>query len=123
MVMLPLIVQDEVIGSLRLGDLKSRSFSNEEIGLAWSVADQVAGALARTRLDKERRQLSAAIEQTAESVIITDTQSTILYVNPAFARVSGYNRAEVVGLRPSILNSGKQDTAFYQDLWTTISTR
>ena len=121
MVMLPLIVQDEVIGSLRLGDLKSRSFSNEEIGLAWSVADQVAGALARTRLDKERRQLSAAIEQTAESVIITDTRSTILYVNPAFARVSGYNRAEVVGFRPSILNSGKQDTVFYQDLWTTIS--
>ncbi len=121
MVMLPLIVQHQVIGSLRLGGLEPRSFSNEEISLAWSVADQVAGALSRTRLDKERRQLSTAIEQTAESVIITDTQSTILYVNPAFERVSGYKRAEVVGLRPSILNSGKQPAAFYQDLWATIS--
>ena len=119
---LPLIFQDQVVGSLSLGDRKPRAFSNEEISLAWNVADQIASVLARAQLDKERRQLSAAIEQTAESVIITATDSTILYVNPAFEKISGYRRHEVIGRTPNILNSGRQDSGFYQELWSTIPT-
>ncbi len=118
---LPLISQNQVIGSLELGRHEARTFSSEEIGLAWSVADQIAGALARTQLDEERRQLSAAIEQTAESVIITATDSTILYVNPAFEKVSGYRRSEVIGRTPKIVNSGRQDNQFYQKLWSAIA--
>ncbi len=122
LVLLPLVSQNQVIGTLGLGDPKPRSFSNDEISLAWSVADQVAGALARAQLDKERRQLSTAIEQTAESVIITDTEGQILYVNPAFEQVSGYSRSEVIGRTPRILNSGKQSPSFYRQLWSIIVT-
>ena len=51
----------------------------------------------------------AAIEQVAESVVITDVKGNIQYVNPAFERVTGYTREEVVGNNPRILKSGEQD--------------
>lgn len=72
------------------------------------------------RVDEERRQLSAAIEQTAESIVITDTQGTILYVNPAFEHITGYRRAEVVGQTPQILQNDQQNPAVYFELWSTI---
>jgi PAS domain S-box-containing protein len=118
---LPLIIEDEVIGSLTLEATQPRRFPVDEVSLAWRVADQVASALARIRLIQTSQRLSAAIEQVAESVVITDTNGTILYVNPAFERISGYGRAEVMGQNPRLLKSGRQDKAFYEDLWATIT--
>ncbi|MBI1882080.1 MAG: PAS domain S-box protein, partial [Chloroflexi bacterium] len=117
----PLVINGEVIGKLCLGAIEPRSFSPEEINLAWSVADQVAGALARARLTQTYQRLTTVVEQSAESVLITDTEGTILYVNPAFEHTSGYSRAEVVGQNSGILRSEKQDAAFYKEMWATIS--
>ncbi len=69
---------------------------------------------------EEKKRLATALEQAAESVIITDCSGTILYANPAFERVSGYSRAEVVGKNPRLLKSGKQDERFYEQLWKTL---
>ncbi len=121
LLLLPLIIGEEVVGSLNLESVERRDFSSEEINLAWSVADQVSGALARARLAQTHQLLTTAIEQAAESVVITDTEGFILYVNPVFERLSGYSWAEVIGQKPSILKSGKQDLAFYQELWATIT--
>jgi PAS domain S-box-containing protein len=65
-------------------------------------------------------QLSSAVEQTADSVVITDRHGVIEYVNPAFERVTGYARAEAVGSTPRVLKSGEHDDQFYQELWQTI---
>jgi PAS domain S-box-containing protein len=121
LLVLPLRDSWEVVGSLSLETTESRQFSAEEISLAWSVADQVAGVVARARLADTRRLLSTAIEQSADSIIITDTAGTILYVNPAFEHASGYSRLEALGQNPRLLKSGKHDTAFFEELWTTIS--
>jgi PAS domain S-box-containing protein len=121
LLMLPLLVEGEVAGSLSLDAIQPHHFSTEEINLVWSVADQAAGALARSRLARTQQRLAIAIEQVAESVIITDTQGTIVYVNPAFEQISGYSRAEALGQNPRILKSGRQDDAFYRDLWATIT--
>ena len=118
---LPLIIEGEVMGGLGLETIEPRHFSPEEISLAWSVAGQVAGALARARLTQLHQRLSAAIEQAAESIIITDTKGAIIYVNPTFERLSGYSRAEVIGQNPRLLKSGQLDAAFYEELWATIS--
>ncbi len=74
----------------------------------------------RMRIERENHRLVAAIEQSAESVVITDLNGVMEYVNPAFERVSGYARAEAVGSSSRILQSGAHDKAFYRDLWTTI---
>lgn len=118
---LPLTVRGEVVGALSLEAIEPHDFSAWEIGLAWGVADQIAGLLARTHLAQAERRLSAAVEQAAEAVMITDAQGTIQYVNPAFERITGYSIPEAVGQTPRLLKSGEQDADFYQDLWVTIS--
>ena len=72
-------------------------------------------------LVEEVAQLVAVIEQTSESVVITDTDGIIQYVNPAFERITGYTHAEAVGKTPRILKSGVHDGDFYRNLWQTIS--
>ena len=68
----------------------------------------------------ELGRLSSAIEQTADSVMVTNRQGVIEYVNPAFEQMTGYTREETVGRTPRILNSGRQSQKFYETLWTAI---
>ncbi len=68
----------------------------------------------------ERDRLMSAIEQAAETVLVTDVDGLIQYVNPAFTITTGYTREEAIGENPRILNSGRHDTAFYAKLWDTI---
>jgi PAS domain S-box-containing protein len=70
--------------------------------------------------EAEHARLVTAIEQSAEAVVITNTTGGIEYVNPAFTRITGYGREEVLGQNPRILKSDKQDPEFYQQLWATI---
>jgi len=55
--------------------------------------------------------LSTVVHQIAEGVLITDREGLIEYVNPAFERLTGYSRHEVLGRKPGILKSGRQDPA------------
>ena len=73
------------------------------------------------RGEAERVNLSAAIEQASEAVMITNTEGIIQYVNPAFTRMTGYSSSEVIGQSTRILKSGSQAAAYYQDLWKTIA--
>lgn len=65
----------------------------------------------------EHERLATAIEQAAEAVVMTDLEGRILYVNPAFSRMTGYGRDEVLGQNPRVLKSGKHGPEFYQGLW------
>ena len=67
-----------------------------------------------------RGDLITAIEQTVEAIVITDASANIRYVNPAFTRITGYTREEVIGKNPRILKSGVHDAAFHQNVWRTI---
>ena len=69
----------------------------------------------------ELRKLSTAVEQSANSVVITDVNGIIEYVNPKFTAVSGYSREEAIGQNPRILKSDKQPDSYYVDMWKTIS--
>jgi PAS domain S-box-containing protein len=120
LLILPLVIRDEVIGSLNLDVGELRNFSAEEVSLAWSVAEQVAGALAHARLARGHRRLITAVEQIAEGVLITDTQGTILYTNPAFGQITGYSQAEVAGQDSRILANSMLGT-LYEEAWATIS--
>jgi diguanylate cyclase (GGDEF)-like protein/PAS domain S-box-containing protein len=67
------------------------------------------------------RKLSRAVEQSPVAIMITDTAGTIEYVNPGFARLTGYASAEAVGNNARILKSGDIPPAAYKALWETIT--
>lgn len=70
--------------------------------------------------ERERDRLFAAIEQSADTVVITDTEGAILYVNPAFERITGYSRRSAIGKNPRLLKSGRHDREFYKEMWSAI---
>ena len=91
-------------------------------------ADTIIGAVvvfrdisARKRADRELRKLSMATEASPVTVVVTDTEGVIEYVNPKFTEVTGYTAEEAVGQNPRVLSSGDQPKAFYADLWDTIA--
>jgi diguanylate cyclase (GGDEF)-like protein/PAS domain S-box-containing protein len=75
------------------------------------------GDLLRTRSAQVGR---LVFESVKEGMLVTDEYARILSVNPAFCQVTGFEEAEVLGKRPSILSSGLQDARFYQDMWECL---
>ena len=75
----------------------------------------------RVRTEERLSILSRAIEQSPASIIITDYEGTIEYVNPKFSEVSGYSGEEVLGKNTRILKSGEVPSEEYRSLWDTIS--
>src|SRR3989304_967849 len=89
----------------------------------WSEKEAVGMGLPFVPAEKQgecRARLSMAVEQAGESIIVPDTSGAIRYVNPAFERITGYDRTEVVGRNPRFLKSGRHDAAFYRNMWETI---
>jgi PAS domain S-box-containing protein len=74
----------------------------------------------RVSMVQQLRKLSMAVEQTPESIVITDPQGIIEYVNSAFLRNSGYSVEEVLGNNFSFLKSGLTSSDTYMDLWQTL---
>jgi PAS domain S-box-containing protein len=75
----------------------------------------------RSKSEEQRDRLTNALEQVTESVIITDREGLITYVNPAFERVTGYSRDEVSGKNPRFLKSGVQTPWFYDAMWAALT--
>ena len=108
----------------RTGEIKwfqARSIPRklEDGSLLWDGV--IADINERKRSEAERERLMAAIGQSSEVVVITDSAGMIQYVNPAFERITGYTRAEVAGQNTRILKSGQHDEAFYSNLWRTLT--
>jgi PAS domain S-box-containing protein len=76
---------------------------------------------ARRQAEEEVRKLSRAVEQSGNSVVITNLNGDIEYVNPQFSKTTGYSSEEALGKNPRILKSGRQNLDFYQKLWAFIS--
>jgi len=83
------------------------------LGMVRDISHKVQG-------EQKMRQLSSAMEQVADLVMIADAAGIIEYVNPAFCAITGYAADEVIGKTPKFLQSGKHDRAFYQELWAML---
>jgi diguanylate cyclase (GGDEF)-like protein/PAS domain S-box-containing protein len=75
----------------------------------------------REELAASQRMLTAAIEQSSSSVMVTDTSGRITFVNAAFCRTTGYSLAEALGRNPRFLKSGETALEVYRDLWTSLA--
>ncbi len=75
----------------------------------------------RKQAERSNRQLAQAVEAAADAIVLTDRAGTILQVNPAFTRITGYTTAEVVGQTPRVLKSGVQPNSHYAEMWRQIT--
>lgn len=66
------------------------------------------------------RRFSRIFDATHEGIIITNPESLIVEVNPAFSKVTGYSRKEAIGKNPNFLGSGKQNATFYNEMWSAV---
>ncbi len=73
-----------------------------------------------TKLNEEMRLQVLALEAAANGILITDRKGDILWSNKSFTDLAGFTKDEVLGKNPRILNSGKQPTEFYKEMWNTI---
>jgi PAS domain S-box-containing protein len=121
LLILPLSVEGEVLGAIVLPSTEPRPFSDDEVSLAWRVAEQVSGALARARLQESQQRLSAAVEQAAEAVVITDTDGCIFYANPAFEQLTGYDSTEFVGQSPRLVSGTNQEQIGHAEMWQLVT--
>ena len=86
-------------------------------GMVLFTEDITAVVRARQQLEK----LSAAVEQSPESIVITNLDGEIEYVNEAFVAATGYTRDEVIGQNPRVLNSGKTPSSTYREMWDALT--
>jgi PAS domain S-box-containing protein len=75
---------------------------------------------ALARVNERLLTLVDALERAGDGIEITDPQARFIYVNPAWEKVTGYNRTEVAGRSPALLRSGTLPEAFYEAIWQTI---
>ncbi len=83
------------------------------LGVARDITDS-------RRREQRFRQISLALEQSPNLVLITDRSGRVDYVNPKFVEVTGYLAEEIIGNNPRMLNSGRNDPALFRKLWETI---
>jgi len=75
----------------------------------------------RVNQSEKVNKLSYAVEQSANTIVITDTDGNIEYVNSKFCKLTGYTFEEAMGKNPRILKSGDQTDKYYKELWDTIT--
>jgi len=93
------------------------SESDEVLALEGYVTD-ISG---QHRAEAQALVLASAIKETADSVIVTNADGVIEFINPAFEAQTGYSAADAIGHKPSLVKSGAHDQAFYRSLWETLN--
>jgi PAS domain S-box-containing protein len=107
-------------GVKRIGKIQGtllRDEHNKVIGDLVMISDVTQSV----QTTEEIKLLQQAIEQSPSTIVVTDKEGTIEYVNPKFTEITGYTSEEAFGRNPRILKSGRQSPLFYQELWDTIS--
>ncbi len=78
--------------------------------------------ISKKKLVEEQQRMAASVfASTQEGIMITDAYSIIIDINPAFSKVTGYSRKEVLGKKPNFLKSGLHEDNFYKTMWQTIT--
>jgi PAS domain S-box-containing protein len=126
----PILHNKELVGVFQVANCK-KSYTHEDMVLLQAIADRIAPLVKayvkidniRSVVDEKEEKLTIvqkAVEQTTTTVLVTDVEGTITYVNPRFSEVTGYHYREVLGENPRILKSEKVKYETYVDLWQTI---
>lgn len=134
-IIIPLKQKDVVTGVLQVQNLEPDSFSEMDMKKLEPFAVLLASSMQRAKLYEslqgefrektkayeQSRKYYSGIEQSPNSIVITNAKGEIEYVNPYFTSLTGYTLEEAVGKNPNMLQSGQTSRKVYEDMWQTIS--
>ena len=113
---IPVRYGDRIIAAVHLADERKGKVPREFIEFFETITPLIGEAIHKLDAEAERARLVTAIESAADAIAITDTGWTVHYVNPAFERVTGYARDEIVGRDLRILGMDVQSEISYDEL-------
>jgi len=105
----------------RIPVLFSASLMHSADGMNQGIVCVATDITERKKAEAQISKLFSAVEQCPVSIVITDTNGTIEYVNPEFSLITGYSFEESIGQNPRILKSGEHGPEVYKGLWKTIT--
>jgi len=118
---IPLVIRGEIFGAFTLYSSDPAFFDfHLTFNMLTAIATRISTALELAIDQQQVRLLSSALSAASNAVMITDRHGRIQWVNPAFSRLTGYTREEMVGQTPRLLNSGQYTQEYYKNLWETI---
>lgn len=121
LILVPLFYSGKLIGFIGFDSvLRYRDWEDNSATVLKMLGEILTNAIVRRKSESELTKLYNAISQIHESMIVTNISGIIEYVNPAFEKLTGYKKEEVIGHPTKLLKSGLHDTNFYQKLWDTI---
>ncbi len=118
---IPLIAEGRMLGVFGVTSFVDNSEMNlESIKLFEVLSVQLAAGTVKKEQDIKLRMLQRSMEQSPASIVITDLNGDIEYVNPKFCDITGYSLKEVIGKNPRILKSGITPDETYKEMWETV---
>ncbi len=123
----PILRAGKPFAALSVYHVHPDAFDTEMVNLLDEMARDISFALDNFDRESERKRaeqklrIAATAFETQEGILITDRDQHILQVNRAFTRLTGYDALEAIGMTPTLLKSGRQDTVFYHDMWETLT--
>jgi PAS domain S-box-containing protein len=108
--------KDGIIVDVSVSSTPILNSTGKVVGVA-AVAHDITD---RKRSESRLHLQASALDAAANSIVITDREGQILWVNPAFTKLTGYETGEAIGRTLRLLKSGKHDADFYEDMWKTV---
>lgn len=116
---IPIIIYNKIVGVIGVAN-KESNYNETDLTQLKLLMNSVWGLVQRKEDNNKIAKLSAAVEQSSASIVITDKKGLIEYVNPKFTKITGYTYEEAIGCNPRVLNSGYHNKAFFENMWETI---
>jgi PAS domain S-box-containing protein len=118
---IPIRYRDRPLGAVHLADRQGGLVPLNNVEFLEHLGYIIGEAIYRFGIEEERARLASALESTADAVVITEPVSGLIqYVNLAFEQITGYTKDAVLGNTLHLLDSGKQDIHFYEELRETL---
>ncbi len=117
----PLFDGDMVVGAIILQSYKNRdAYDSNSVRIIEVVASQLSSYMKRLNAEETALKLTKVVEQSPDSILITDINGIIEYANPKLSELTGYSPEEIIGQSPRIFQSGEHPKSFYTTLWNTL---
>lgn len=116
---IPVFINNEIAAVVGVAN-KDSDYTETDLHQLQFLMNSVWGIVQQNEANEKIQKLSTAVEQSPVSVVITDTNGNIEFVNPKFTQLTGYTFNEAVGKNPNILSSGYHNKQFFKQMWGTI---